>query len=466
MRWAFLSAILLPVVFCPTARAGPGSGGGEDAPKPPPDVDSPDLRARRAGIDWPGFLGPNRDGNSPERGMVVPWPAQGPRLVWHRRVGEGYAIGSVSRGRLFHFDRQGNRARLACMKSETGEELWQFEYPTDYRDLFGYDGGPRCGPVVDGDRVYGFGPEGMLHCLRVVDGALVWKRDTASDFHVVQNFFGAGSAPVVEGDLLIAQVGGSPPGSPSIGTGGVRGLDSGIVAFDKRTGEERYRVTDELASYASPVTATIGGRRWGFVFARGGLVGFEPATGKVDFRFPWRARMLHSVNAANPVVAGDRVFISECYGIGSALLRVRPGGCEVVWKDEPGRDLAMAAHWSTPIHVGGFLYGSSGRHRSEAELRCVELETGRVRWRMPGLSRCSLLHVDGHFVCLGEDGVLRLVRVDPERYVEVSRVVLESPDVGPLLREPAWAAPILSHGLLYVRGRDRLACLEAIPETE
>jgi len=201
-------------------------------------------------------------------------------------------------------------------------------------------------------------------------------------------------------------------------------------------------------------------------WARGGLVGFEPATGSVDFRFPWRARTLHSVNAATPVVVGDRVFISECYGVGGALLRVRPGTCEVLWKDEPGRDFALAAHWSTPVHIGGFLYGSSGRHRSEAELRCVELETGRIRWSRPGLTRCSLLHVDGHLVCLGEDGVLRLVRVDPERYVEVSRVVIESPDDGPLLREPAWAAPILSHGLLYVRGRDRVVCLDVIPAAE
>jgi outer membrane protein assembly factor BamB len=448
---------LLLLLSGATARAGPAVA---------MDAGPPDLGTRKAGVDWPGFLGPNRDGTSPERGLRAPWPPSGPRLVWERRVGEGYSIGSVSRGRYFHFDRHGDRARLTCMKSETGEKLWQFEYPTGYRDAFGYDGGPRCSPVVDGDRVYTLGPEGMLHGLRVADGALIWKHDTAAEYGVVQNFFGVGSTPVVEGGLLIVQVGGSPPGSTDVSAGGIRGLDSGIVAFDARTGEERYRATDELAGYASPVCATIGGRRWGFAFARGGLVGFEPATGAVDFRFPWRARMLHCVNASDPVVVGDRVFISEAYGVGGALLRVRPGGCEVVWKDEPGRDFAMAAHWNTPVHVDGFLYGSSGRHRSEAALRCVDLETGRVRWSEPGLTRCSLLHVDGHFVCLGEDGVLRLLKVNPGRYEEVSRVVLESPDGGPLLKDPAWAAPILSHGLLYVRGRDRLACLEAIPATE
>ena len=110
------------------------------------------------------------------------------------------------------FDRDGGLARLTCMKSETGDELWRFEYPTDYEDLYGYNNGPRTCPVVDGNRVYIFGPEGMLHCVAVSDGKLLWSIDTSAKFHVVQNFFGVGSAPVVEGELLIVQIGGSPPG--------------------------------------------------------------------------------------------------------------------------------------------------------------------------------------------------------------------------------------------------------------
>jgi hypothetical protein len=131
----------------------------------------------------------------------------------------------------------------------------------------------------------------------------------------------------------------------------------------------------------------------------------------------------------------------------------------------------MQCHWSTPIHVGGYLYGCSGRHAANAELRCIELATGRVMWREPGLTRTSLLLVDGHLICLGEDGVLRLLKLNPRRYEEVSAVVLRptgapgKPDTTaePLLEYPCWAAPVLSHGLLYVRGRDRLVCLEVIP---
>ena len=428
-----------------------------------PPADVPDLRTRKTGIDWHTFLGPNHDSRSPEKGLKAPWPVEGPRVVWHRALGVGYGTCSIALGRLFQFDRYGDKARLTCMKSETGKELWRFEYPTTYEDVIGYNNGPRCCPVIDDDRVIIYGAGGMLHCLKVIDGALVWKRDTAKEFGVQQNFFGVGSTPIIEGDLLIAQVGGSPADSPPITSGVVKPNGTGIVAFDKRTGKIKYKIANELASYAGPVVATIGGRRWCFVFARGGLVGFEPATGKVDFHYPWRSSKIESVNASNPVVVGDKVFISECYTIGSSLLKVKPGGYEVVWKDGRIRKQAMATHWNTTIHVDGYLYGSSGRHSREATLRCIEMATGKVKWTVPDLNRCSLLYVDGHLICLGEDGVLRLIKVSPDRYDLISRVILRTAKGEPLLEYPAWAAPILSHGLMYVRGKDRLVCLEVIP---
>jgi outer membrane protein assembly factor BamB len=412
-----------------------------------------DLGTRKEGADWPGFLGPNRDGKSTERG-VKPWPGAGPRVVWQRELGEGFAAPAVSRGRLFHVDRVGDRVRLSCVKSETGDPLWTFEYVTDYRDNYGSGDGPRCAPLVDDDRVYLFDPAGVLHAVWVADGKELWKKDTTKDFDVVRNFFGVGSTPIVEGDLLICMVGGSPPGTPGIDSGECKGKDSGVVAFDKRTGEVKYKITDELASYSSPVIATIGGRKWGFAYARGGLVAFEPSTGKVDFHYPWRARMLQSVNICNPVVAGDLVFVSEAYGMGSSVLKVRPGAYDVLWKDGRKREQSMACYFDTPVHVDGFLYGCSGQGKSEAELRCVEMATGKVLWTVPGMGRTALTYVDGHFVALSEDGTLRLLKVNSAKYEEVAKVVPKS------LTEPAWAAPVISHGLLYVRGRDRLLCLE------
>ncbi len=218
---------------------------------------------------------------------------------------------AISRGRLFVFDQTGRTVRLTCLESETGNELWHFDYDSDYQDLYGYDNGPRCYPVVDDDRVYIYGAEGLLQCLDVRDGSIRWKVDTAKEFNVVQNFFGVGSTPAIEGDLLIAQVGGSPEDDKNTPPGQlnlVRGNGSGIVAFDKRTGDVRYKITDELASYAVPVFATIDDRRFGFVFARGGLVGFDPGSGKVDFHFPCARE---SWKASTPVIPSSLEIVSS-----------------------------------------------------------------------------------------------------------------------------------------------------------
>lgn len=430
----------------------------------------PNVWTRQQGDDWPVFLGPTRDSKSAETGLQ--WPAGGPPIVWQKELGTGYGIGCIGNGHYFHFDRHRNLARVTCLRAETGEEQWRFEYPTSYRDMLGYNNGPRSSPVLDGNRLYLFGVEGMLHCLRASDGERIWSVDTAQDYGVVQNFFGVGSTPVIEGDLLICMVGGSPAGSPGLYESGgrVSGNGTGIVAFNKFTGKEVYRLTDELASYASPQLATIDGRRWCFMFARGGLVGFDPARGELGFQYPWRDRKLESVNASTPVVVGDEVLISETYGIGSSLLRVADNDAQVVWKDSRNqRKKSLLAHWNTPIYVDGYLYGCSGRNPPDADLRCIDWKTGKVQWieQEPGRTRArsSLLYVDNHLISLGEFGVLKLIKANPQAYELVAELTLTDPATGrPLLKRPCWAAPILSHGLLYVRGNDRLVCLEVIPD--
>ena len=267
-----------------------------------------DLRTRTAGTDWPAFLGPTGDNKSSETGLRTDWPKAGPRIVWQQRLGTGYGMPTISRGRLFQFTRIRDQARLMCLRSETGEPLWQFEYPTDYEDLYGYDNGPRSSPVVDGDRVYILGVEGMLHCLGAEDGKLIWKVDTAAQFGVIQNFFGVGSTPVIEGDLLIANLGGSPSDDKQIAPGQldlVHGNGSGVVAFDKLSGEVKYKFSDELASYASPSWPRLPAGDGALSLLAAGCWVFEPASGKLDFHFPWRAAILESVNASTPVVVDD-----------------------------------------------------------------------------------------------------------------------------------------------------------------
>ncbi len=402
--------------------------------------------------DWPRFLGPAGDGKSDETGLDLTWPETGPPLVWEVEVGEGYTMPSIAKGKLFEFDRRDDQARLTCREAATGKVLWSQEYSTDYEDMYEYGAGPRGTPVVDGDRVYTYGVEGKLRCHAVDDGKLIWQVDTVKKFGVVQNFFGVGSTPIIEGDLLIAMVGGSPKDSPGIQSGEVMSSGTTIVGFDKKTGAVRYATGDDMASYSSPVLATIDGRRRGLLFARGGLLGFDPVDGKIDFHFPWRAKKLETVNAANPVVVGNRVLITECYGPGSALLELKPEGYELLRKDPP-RDKSLASHWATPIHHDGTVYGCSGRHSGDAELRAIGFDDGKVAWSQPGLGRTTMILVQGHLIVLGERGRLFVVEATPAGYNEVSATE-------PLVSYPAWNPPVLANGLLYVRGADKLRCFD------
>lgn len=417
--------------------------------------------------DWETFLGPTGNGVSPEKGIpALKGQAQLP-LVWSRKLGEGYAPPAISRGRLFLSERVGGQMRVFALNAETGAELWVHSYPTQYEDKYGYDGGARACPVVDGNRVFHLGPEGVVSALAADTGKLLWSVDTAKTYGVVQNFFGAGSAPCVFKDLVIVQVGGSPPGSTDADFQALKGNGSGLVAFDQATGQVRWKSTDALASYASPIVRNLPGLEGpqALLFARQGLYAVDALKGTQSFQFPWRSELLESVNATNPIVHEGKILLTECYGPGGVLLELEKGQPKVVWSDlDRGRSKALQVHWSTPILRDGIVYASSGRHEGNAELRAVEFATGKIRWRVPGLGRCSLLSIEDKLLVLGERGNLHLIPASPDKVTELARLDPIDPQTKePMLRYPAWAAPVLSHGLLYLRGKDRLVCLEWMP---
>lgn len=427
---------------------------------------------RLAGEDWPQFLGPRGDGTSIEKGLDPQLWKPHPPLVWTLQLGTSYAGPTISQGRLFQADRFGNVERLTCFAAETGKELWRYENAVQYEDLYGYNNGPRCCPVIDGDRVYVYGVAGNLVCVAVQSGQLHWKKDLAREYGVVQNFFGVASTPCVSDGLLIVAVGGSPSESQSQPAGRldlVKSNGSAIVALDKLTGREVYKVGNDLASYSTPMVRKLDGQLTGLAFLRGGLLGWEPSSGKERFYFPWRAEMLESVNAAQPIVLGKQIFVSETYEIGSVLLQVDGNHVTTVWKDaDARRDKSFRAHWATPVVIDGYLYGCSGRNEPDSDFRCVRLSDGHVQWAVRRHERSSVLSVDGYLVVLGENGHLELIRPNPEKPEVIARADLsqinDPRDGQPLLEPPCWAAPVLSHGLMYIRGNTKLLCLELIPD--
>jgi outer membrane protein assembly factor BamB len=401
--------------------------------------------------DWTSFLGPTHNAVSSETKLLTKWPESGLSLVWEMTKGKSYSSPAVQGERLILFHRLGNEEVVECLHPETGNRYWKFGYPTQFEDRFGYNNGPRASPVIDGDRVYTYGAEGTLNCLKLETGQVLWRRSLRAEFHIPQDFFGVASTPLIEGDLLVINIG--APGGPC------------VASFDKRTGRLVWGSGDAWGpSYASPVPAIVQGRRRIFVFAggdsqppSGGLMSIDPATGALDFSFPWRSRSYESVNASCPVVVSNQVFVSASYKTGGALLDLLADGTHHVAWTVPDFGL----HWNTPIHKDGYLYGFDGRNEPDVSLACIELKTGKVMWRkVPewdewienngrtsqttfSTFRGSLLWVDGRFLCLGELGHLLWLDLSPQGYKELARTRL-------FLARETWALPVLSRGLLYV----------------
>jgi outer membrane protein assembly factor BamB len=232
--------------------------------------------------DWPQFLGPSRNGTAPATAV------KSPRLLWKKDVGAGFSAPVVVSGRLILFHRVNNKEVIECLNANTGERIWSFEYPTSYRDDFGFDEGPRGTPTVAEGRVFTFGAEGVLHAVDFATGKKVWRVDTHPKFGVKKGFFGAAASPLVDGGTVYVNVGG-PKGA-------------GLVAFDAANGNVRWTATNDEAGYSSPIAATIDGIKSILCLTRAGLVAVDPASGKVRFQFPWRSRNNASVNAAVPVI--------------------------------------------------------------------------------------------------------------------------------------------------------------------
>jgi outer membrane protein assembly factor BamB len=389
--------------------------------------------------DWPNFLGPARNGISPETGLLKAWPEEGPPVVWQRDIGEGYGAPVVAQGRLVNFHRIADEEIVECVDALDGAKtLWQYGYPTQYVDQYGYNGGPRSSPTIVDNRVFTYGAEGVLTCLDFDSGAKVWQRPVNREFNVPQGFFGAGTAPVVDEGLVILNVGG-PDGA-------------GVAAFDAGTGETAWKTSNDTASYSTPIVATVHGERLAIFHTGDGLLVVEVKTGKERHRYPFRSDLYESAIAATPVLVDDVVFLSGAYNIGAVTLKLDPGGLQEIWRDT----LAMQSHWATSVYHDGYLYGMDGRHERGSNLRCIEFSTGKVVWTAEkGLGRASFIMADGHLIAVGERGDIALIEVTPEEYREKSRAHV--------LYYPVWTPPILAQGRLYVRNersKRAIKCLD------
>ena len=376
---------------------------------------------------WPQWLGPERNGISPETGLF------GDKLSinesWRTQGGKGFSGMSVAGGRLYTMYIQGGEEYAVCLDAGNGELLWRTRTDDLLMERQGGDG-PRATPTVDDGTVYVSSAYGKLYALDSGTGARKWSRDLVREYGSKRARWGFCPSPLVAGDLVLIEAGGS----------GGRSL----IAFDKTSGEVAWTAGSDKLGYSSPIAVTIGKTPQAVFFTGYGLVSVAPQNGKVLWTHPWTTR--HDVNAATPVfIPPDRFFISSGYGTGGTVVEVsatdRGYSVREVW-----RNTEMKNHFATSIYHEGHLYGFDG-----SILKCIDAKTGAEKWKTRGYGKGTLIFADGHLVILGERGNLGLAEATPAGFVEKAGY--------PALEGRCWTLPTLAGGRLFLRDEREIVCL-------
>ena len=391
------------------------------------------LAAPLMSEDWPQWRGLNRDGKSPETGLMAKWPDGGPPLAWKSQgLGDGYSTVSVSQGRIFTIGQRENTEYVIALDATTGKKLWETAAGGAYRERRG--DGPRGIPTVEGDLLWAVTADGKLVCLETKTGKQVWKADFVAQFGGDIPHWGYSESPLIDGAQVIATPGGNK---------------HSVVALDKLTGKLLWKSQNDSAAYSSPSLAVVGGVRHYVVFTAEGVMGLRAGNGELLWRYDKVSNQ--TANVATPLVMDNRVFVSSDYGAGCALLELTASGngvkaAEVYFNRE------MKNHHASAILVKDYLYGFNS-----SILTAMKWDTGEVAWRDRATGKGSAVYADGQLVLLGENGVVALVKIGSGSYQEVSRFPLE------LTGRPAWAHPVIANGHLFIRDQNSLYCYRLRP---
>jgi outer membrane protein assembly factor BamB len=379
--------------------------------------------------DWPQYRGPNRDGISAEPAALRSWSPAGPKVLWKVPIGEGYSQVVAARGRLFTLDTRGDDEQAVALDPATGKQVWRVRIDRKFVD--GQGDGPRSTPTVDGDLVYVLSASGRLAALRAANGQTVWQHDLRAEYGATPPNWGVATSPLVEGNLLLVNVGGS--GNRS------------IMAFDKMNGKPVWGSQSDGAGYAAPIAVTVRGVRQAIFFTAGAVVSVAPKDGRLYWRVPWQTD--YDVNASTPIFfPPDKLYVSSGYGVGAGLFQIRVAGDKVsaveVWRS-PG----MKNQFSSSVLHNGTFYGFDN-----GTMKAIDAATGKERWKQRGLGQGSLILAGDHLVVLSDSGKLALLEATPEEYRELgSAQVLEG---------RCWTAPSLADGKLYLRNQEQLVALD------
>jgi outer membrane protein assembly factor BamB len=400
------------------------------------------------GDDWAQWRGPARTGYVPAGAAVPSELPAAPKVLWRMPLTDGVSSPVVAGGKVICLDNQQGKESVHAFDAGTGKVLWSVDLDEVHKDTQSKPG-PRCTPLVDGDRVYAQSCRGELKCLALADGKMVWETNYVKDFGATfigekgnapgATRHGYDGSPLIDGGHLIAEVGGKD--------------GAAIVCFDKLNGKVIWKSQNDTPAYAAPIISTIDGVRQLIAFMVEGVMAIDP----VDGKFLWRAPVKTALgrHVTTPVVVGNMVLVAS-HQAGLLGIKVDKQGDGFkgvqVWAAKES-----AINFSSPVAVGDYLYGLG----PNKNLICVDVQSGKQTWSKTGYSGSDGGHAHAGMIVMGQNllvlmdnGQLALVAADPKAYHEVSRAQVCGTN---------WCNPAYADGKLYFRDARELWCVQLLP---
>jgi outer membrane protein assembly factor BamB len=365
--------------------------------------------------EWPRWRGPDGNGIAPDADVNPKALAGQPKIAWKASLGTGFSSVAVAGSLVYGLGNAGGTDTVFCLNAGTGRIAWKYSY----RCAQGSYPGPRATPTVHEGVVYTLSREGHLFALDAATGEVLWKKHLVDDLGIQPPGWDFAGSVVVAGDRLLLNAGRSG------------------LALDRSTGATIWESGAGPGGYATPVLAELAGRPSAVIFGERAAYGVDVADGTVRWSFPWVTGS--DVNAADPVVFADRVFVASAYDKGCALYDVSGSRPAVVWRNN-----AFNTHFSSFVAMGGSLYGIDGDARipNGGVLRCLDVRTGKAAWSAP-VGFGSLIATRNHLVVLNSTGTIIVAEASSAGYRELARCSLP--------RNQYWTPPALAGGKLFVR---------------
>lgn len=368
--------------------------------------------------DWPRWRGADQNGISEESDWQAKFPDGKAKVAWKKNVGTGFSSVVVAGGSLLTMGNDGGTETVWCFDALSGEEKWKFEFECPLDPKY-FEGGPTSTPTVDGDTVYTLSRRGHLHALDVSDGDLRWSKDLATEYGMPIPSWGFAGSPFVQADRLYLNIG------------------SQGMALKKEDGELVWKSDQEEAGYSTAVPFASGGKDYLLLGCRRSWKAVEADTGEELWSQRWLTR--YGVNAADPIVSGDQIWVSSGYGKGAALLKwYDDDDPEIIWQNKE-----LRTQMNPAVLIDGHLYGIDGDAGDENALKCLDFATGEVKWSVADVGSGGVTAADGRLIVLGSRGELMVAPASPEKFEPTARAQV--------LQGKCWTVPVLANARIYCR---------------